>query len=467
MNLNFCRFYANDNDALIPEIWAQEGLIQLEENMVMARLVYRDFSMDVAKFGDVVNTRRPGSFHFYRKSQSDTVSAQDASLTNVQVPLDQHFYVNFIIKDEEATKAFQDLVDVHITPAARSLASGIDRVLIGQIPQFLANDAGKLETMNSTLAKEYMLGARQVMNDNNVPLENRNLVLCPSAETDMLSTELFIAANQRGDGGTALEEARLGRVLGFDCYMDQNAGDVALGSADYVAGTVTSAQVAGGMTSNTAVTVTGYEAVAGEYVWIAGEGRALVISAASASTDTNGITLTSALKYGCGAGAVLRVFKSCKVLSAYSAGYEKAVTVYDYTATKPPQVGQIVSFGTGTSRHTYTVVQAYTNSSNASATDLWLDRPISAGLSANDAVFPGPSGGFNLAFHPHAIALVSRPLALPNSALGVRSGVAAYNDVAMRAAMQYDINYQGTRVTLDLLCGVKVLDASLGCILYS
>jgi hypothetical protein len=26
--------YANDNDALIPELWAQEGLAILEENMV-------------------------------------------------------------------------------------------------------------------------------------------------------------------------------------------------------------------------------------------------------------------------------------------------------------------------------------------------------------------------------------------------------------------------------------------------
>jgi len=459
------RFHANDNDALIPEIWAQEGLMQLEENMVMARLVYRDFSMDVARHGDVVNTRRPSAFKFYRKSQSDTVTAQDAELTNVQVPLDQHIYVNFIIKDEEATKAFQDLVDIHITPAARALASGVDRALIGQAAGFMDYDAGKLETMNSALAKDYMLSAREKLNENECPLNQRNLVLCPSAETHMLGTELFTAANQRGDGGTALENARLGRLLGFDTYMDQNTGDVSLGSADYVAGEMYEAVAAGG-SGNITCNVLAYEASAGEFVWVAGEGRPMVITGATASTNTTAMVFP-AFTYGSTINAVVRVFKKCAAQGAYSAGYEKAIIVDGYTASKPPQEGQVIAFGTGTGRHTYTVIQANENSSNSSATDIWLDRPLDSGVADNADVFPGPSGGYNLAFHPHAMALVSRPLALPSNALGVQSGVAAYNDVAMRATMQYDIEYQGTRVTLDLLCGVKVLDERLGCVLYS
>ena len=49
--------FANDNEAFIPERWAQEGLALLQENMVMANLVHRDFESEVREFGDVVNTR--------------------------------------------------------------------------------------------------------------------------------------------------------------------------------------------------------------------------------------------------------------------------------------------------------------------------------------------------------------------------------------------------------------------------
>jgi hypothetical protein len=111
--------YANDNDALIPELWAQESLAILEENMVMANLVHRDFSPLVASYGDVVNTRRPSEFSTKRKAQADSVVNQDAVSTNVQVPLNQHVYVTFTIKDEEASLSFKELISYYMEPAVR------------------------------------------------------------------------------------------------------------------------------------------------------------------------------------------------------------------------------------------------------------------------------------------------------------------------------------------------------------
>jgi hypothetical protein len=82
--------YDNDNDAFVPELWAFEGLMQLEELMVIANLVHRDFENEVASFGDVVNTRRPGEFKIRRKSDKTTsLEKQDASATNTQVALNQ------------------------------------------------------------------------------------------------------------------------------------------------------------------------------------------------------------------------------------------------------------------------------------------------------------------------------------------------------------------------------------------
>jgi len=104
--------YANDNDAYIPERWAEEGLAILEENMVAASMVHRDFEDEIAEFGDVVNTRQPASFKIRRKTDDDDVETQDARSTNVQVPLDQHIYNSFVIKDGEASKSFQELVTI-------------------------------------------------------------------------------------------------------------------------------------------------------------------------------------------------------------------------------------------------------------------------------------------------------------------------------------------------------------------
>ena len=53
---------------------------------------------------------------------------------------------------------------------------------------------------------------------------------------------------------------------------------------------------------------------------------------------------------------------------------------------------------------------------------------------------------------------MTRPLAIPNNAMGVLSHVGVYNDIAMRVSMQYSIANGGTVVNLDILAGVAVLD---------
>ena len=427
----------------------------------MARLVHRDFSMEVANFGDVVNTRRPAEFVTKRKVDTDSVTNQSATVTNVAVPLNQHIYVTFTIKDGESSKSFQDLVDIYMAPASMQIARSVDRILIGQSQRFRTNTVGRLQEMTSLNAKSFMLSARQKMNDNKAYPRARNLVLTSASETDLLATDLFVAADSRGDDGTALREASLGRILGFDTYMDQNAPYVAATDAETAVGNHT-AGASPGDTGNKAFT-SSYTCVVGEYVWITGEGQLNEIKAVSGTTA--GITLNNPYVNTVAANAVAQIYKSCDVNSAYASGWSKRILLDGYAAGYEPVVGQLLSFGTtnGGDRTDYVVIESTTVSTTSEY--VLLDRPLEAALADNDLAFPGPAGSVNFAFHRDALTLVSRPLALPDTALGVRTAVGAYNDVAMRVAMQYDITAQGTIVTLDLLCGVQVLDTNLGCLM--
>jgi hypothetical protein len=451
--------YDNDNSAFIPEHWAMEGLAILQENMVMANLVHRDFSDEVKDFGDVVNTQRPGEFAMRRKTDADSVQTQSAVATNVRVPLDQHIYNSFIIKDGEQSKSFKDLVKIYLTPAMQTMARTVDRVILGQAHQFLANKVGRLSNLDASGSDDAILDVRKTLNDNKAYSAGRNLVLSSSSETAMLKNPQFISAEQRGDGGSALEEARLGRIYGFDTFMSQNASDVSLSSAEKVAGTITGATAAGSVASM-ACTVTGYEAVVGEYATVAGDDQPTYITARTASTNTTAITLSDALKYAVGAGAVVTVYKSHLAKGAYAAGYSKAIVLDGHAATA--QVGQLLAFGTGGSRHVYTVVEVEAGSGEYS---VYLDRPLEAPVADDARAYPGPAGSLNLAFHRDAIAFVNRPLILPNARLGAAAAVASVNDVAMRIVMQYDGQAQGTRVTLDMLAGVAILDTNLGSVL--
>jgi hypothetical protein len=145
----------------------------------------------------------------------------------------------------------------------------------------------------------------------------------------------------------------------------------------------------------------------------------------------------------------------------YAAAYSEAIVVDGWTVA--PQIGQLVAFGVGGARRTYTVIESWLSAGGEQS--LILDRPLEVALADNDPCFPGPAGVLNLAFHRDCLALVTRPLAVPNGAMGVLSHVGAYNNIAMRVSMQYDIQEGGTVVNLDILAGVAVLDQDLAVVL--
>jgi hypothetical protein len=457
--------FANDNDALIPEIWVREALATLSSNMVMGALVNREFSSQVANFGDIVNAHRPADFSAKRKTDADSVTNQDAETTNIPVPLDQHIHVSFMIKDGELSKAMPNLLQYYMEPAAREMAEAVDRVLCGQAVRLKTYTEGRLGEMSSSNADTFVLAANTRLDINRVVGE-RYMVLGPRAQQQCLSVDLFVSTEKRGDAGTALRTASLGTVYNLNSFMDQNISYVDSASTDHVAGTVTNATAAG-TTSSITVSISAYEVQVGDYVVVAGDGEAYEVSAATASTNTTAVTIYGGTQHAWAAGAVITAYKTAAVnlTAGYAAGWAKEIALDGFTSGKEMQVGQWISFGTGTSRHSYTVIA--TDNSTATESSVLLDRPLSAALVNNQVCYPGPAGGVNLVFVRDAMALVTRPLALPQSEFGVRAAVASHEGLSMRVVMQYDSSAQGTRVTFDLLCGVAILDARMACVLYS
>jgi hypothetical protein len=65
----------------------------------------------------------------------------------------------------------------------------------------------------------------------------------------------------------------------------------------------------------------------------------------------------------------------------------------------------------------------------------------------------------SIAFHKNAMALVTRPLALPQGA--AKSAIMNYDGFALRVVFGYDMNTKTDTVSIDMLCGVKLLDDKL------
>lgn len=455
----------NSNDAFVPEHWAMESLIILEEEMVMSNLVHRDFNNEVQQWGDVVNTRRPRKFFSQRKTDQDCVEEQDAISDNVTVPLNQHHYTSFIIKDGEMSLSFKDLVRIYLRPAMQSVARGVDRSVIGQVHRFIDQPSvGRLGGLSSANARQQIIDARQKLKSQNVPLTDLRLVMSPESEAAFLGTDLFVASD-KADTDAALRKAQLGELFGFGLFCAQNTPCADKASTDFATGDVTGALAAGTPPASLAVTLTGYEAQVGDWATIAGDDQPRYITAATVGAgDTTAITLDAANKFATLAGAELTVYQSVQSTAAYAAGYQKEVSVDGWT--NPPLEGQMFATGSGATRRVYNIIESRVDPANGSNQLLLLDRPLETAIADNENVFPGPAGCFNLAFHKDALAFVNRPLALPKASHGVDASVQTMNDLSIRVTMQYDSKCQGTRVTCDMLSGVALLDAEMACLFY-
>ena len=68
-------------------------------------------------------------------------------------------------------------------------------------------------------------------------------------------------------------------------------------------------------------------------------------------------------------------------------------------------------------------------------------------------------GKKSLAFHKNALALVTRPLALPQG--NKESAIVNYDGFGLRVVKDYDINKKKDIISIDMVCGVALLNQKM------
>lgn len=285
---------ANALTAYDPQFWALESIATLTTNNLLPALVYRDFEPIVANVGDTVNTRKPGTFSVNDKSNTGSVTVQDASATNVAVVLNKHKEVTFMVTDRDMAIGLKNLVDTQIVPAVQAISKQLDQDLYAAMAIGFYYTTGTAATAPTTLAS--IANVRKLHNQNNVPFAGRTLVIGPTVEANFLVLDAFINKNYVGpqdSPNAALEEAILGKKLGYIIAMDQNV-EVAIVQA------AASAYVANGVNakgSSSLIVKTGTGAIpAGAHFTLAGAAAGAYVVTAAFTSGANTWTVAPPLR---------------------------------------------------------------------------------------------------------------------------------------------------------------------------
>jgi hypothetical protein len=277
---------------LTPLIIAREALIALENETVLAGLVYRGGDSNFQRVGATVNYRQPSVYT--ATVVSNTINAATVSETSVAVVLNRLADVTLSITSQDLTLEVVDFSEQFIRPALRAHAQLLD--LYGSLEA--VNWAGHA-TVSGTPAASDIVQIGAVLDAQKAPSRDRRLVMGPITKAGYMVLEPFLYAEHRADGGQAMREAEMGRVLGFDCYMDQNAaqshtaGDMA---TDWTGATTVAWAV--GTTAGTVdgLTAGGSTALAGDVFKVTGYDQWFRVSTnATASAGTLIVTFSPAV----------------------------------------------------------------------------------------------------------------------------------------------------------------------------
>ena len=231
----------------VPEIWSDEVIAAYQKNLKLAPLVKR-LPMK-GKKGDVIHIPKPTRGSSNAKVEATAVTIQANLESELQVTVDRHFEYSRLIEDIVDVQALNSLRQFYTEDAGYQLALQVDSDLVNTATGFgdgtktlSPTDGANWENSNSyyfnaatglTLYTDDTvatgdnftdLGFREaikLMDDANVPMDGRVLVIPPAARKSILGLERYVSSDFRDE--RSVKTGLVGSVYGVDIYVSSNA----------------------------------------------------------------------------------------------------------------------------------------------------------------------------------------------------------------------------------------------------
>jgi len=230
----------------IPEIWSDEVIAAYQKNLKMAPLV-KKLPM-TGKKGDVIHIPKPIRGAASAKVADTAVNIQANVEGELQITIDRHFEYSRFIEDIVEVQALNSLRQFYTEDAGYQLALKVDTDLMNAATGFgdgtldLAAPSGA-DWVNSN---SYSFGATsgldtfavgsttstddftdsgfrlaiQKLDDADVPMDGRCIIVPPSVRNTIMGTERFSSSDFVS--GQTVNTGLIGNLYGVDVYVSSN-----------------------------------------------------------------------------------------------------------------------------------------------------------------------------------------------------------------------------------------------------
>jgi len=235
----------------IPELWSDEIVAAYKKSLVAAN-VFKKMSFK-GKKGDTVHIPSPTRGSASLKAAETQVSLIAATESEVVVSIDKHYEYSRLIEDITETQALASLRKFYTEDAGYALAKQVDTSLIqlgrgfnggsgtaAYTGAYIGSDgttlydstAGAGAGNAAALTDAAIRRTIQRLDDNDVPMEGRFLIIPPSARNTLMGLARYTEQAFVGEvgNGNTIRNGEIGNLYGIPVFVSSNA-DTATGTA--------------------------------------------------------------------------------------------------------------------------------------------------------------------------------------------------------------------------------------------
>ena len=224
----------------IPELWSDEVIGAYKSNLVVANLVTK--LSHKGKKGDTIHIPVPARGSASAKAANTQVTLSAATNTVVDVSINKHYEYSKLIEDIAEVQSLASMRKFYTDDAGYALATQVDDDLFALGEGLQGGTVGgsnaaswEKAVIGSTGATDYTgnssnaaditdAGIRKmilILDDADVPMDNRAIILPPIAANDMLGINRFTEQQYIGSGD-AIKTGKIGMIYGVDVYISSN-----------------------------------------------------------------------------------------------------------------------------------------------------------------------------------------------------------------------------------------------------
>jgi len=224
----------------IPELWSDEVIGAYKSNLVVANLVTK--LSHKGKKGDTIYIPVPARGDASIKAANTQVTLSAATNTAITVNIATHYEYSKLIEDIAEVQALASMRKFYTDDAGYALAKRVDTDLLALSEGLQGGTVGgtgaasyenavkgsdgtTAYTGNSSNAAAIAdAGIRKMLltlDDADVPMDNRCMVIPPTAASSLLGISRFTEQQFIGDGA-AIKTGKIGNIYGVDIYVSTN-----------------------------------------------------------------------------------------------------------------------------------------------------------------------------------------------------------------------------------------------------